>query len=297
MKTIALFQTILFSVIVFIITASSTSKKIGEFSDAVEIQHIRNATAVIAYKNVKILVDPILADEGTQPPISFSNQIKNPTIQLPVDKFELIKSINAVLLTHYHEDHFDREAERILPKNTLIFCQPGDDTKLQEKGFTNTQVIDSTFAWKGITISRFRASHHIGANGAPPFGESSSFFLQTENESIFFTGDAIFDDRLKTGFSIAKPELIIANTGECQFTKENPVLAPGTPMTLTAAELKEISQYVPESKIMTVHMDAINHCSLTKDELREYLEKEELEKKVIVPNEGELLLYDELIGK
>ncbi len=81
-----------------------------------EIRFIRSATVTVTYENIKILVDPILADGGTEPPISFSNQIKNPTIQLPLDKNQLIKDVSAVLLTHYHEDHFDAEAERILPK-------------------------------------------------------------------------------------------------------------------------------------------------------------------------------------
>lgn len=288
---------VLLSVILFIITLPL--KNVHANNDTLKIQHIRNATVIVTYqkKDITILVDPILADKGTQPPISFSNEIKNPTSELPVDKNELIKGISAVLLTHYHEDHFDREAEKLIPKNTLIFCQPGDDIKLKEKGFTNTQVIDRVLTWRGITISRFLASHHAGADGSPPFGESSSFFLKTENESIFFTGDAILDNRLKSSLNTARPRLIVANTGECQFAKENPVLSPGETMTLTKHELKEITELLPVSKIIAVHMDAINHCSLAKIELRKYIQSEELEKSILVPNEGEILFYREIVSR
>lgn len=288
---------ILWSTIVLIITLPL--KNIHANSDTLKIQHIRNATVKITYQknDIIILFDPILAEKGTQPPISFSNEIKNPTNELPIDKHELIKGFSAVLLTHYHEDHFDHEAEKLIPKNTLIFCQPGDDMKLKEKGFTNTQVVDSVLTWKGITISRFSASHHEGADGSPPFGESSSFFLQTSSESIFFTGDAILDERLKTSLEAAEPKLVVANTGECQFTKENPVLSPGEEMTLSKHELKKITQLLPASKIVAVHMDAINHCSLSKTDLRTYIKSEELEKSILVPNEGNILFYHEIVNR
>lgn len=299
MKKNTLFSTILIGVFALsgYTSTKNASKSLSVIRNTMEIQFIRSATVTVTYKNIKILVDPILADVGTESPMPFSNQNKNPKIPLPIEKNLLIKHINAVLLTHYHTDHFDLEAERILPKNTLIFCQPGDDIRLREKGFTNLQVIDSVFNWEGIAIYRSSARHHKGAIGAPPFGESSSFFLQTKEEGVFFTGDAIFDDRLKASLTVAQPKLIVANTGECQFTEENPVLAPGITMTLTTIELKKITQFLPKSKIIAVHMDAINHCSLTKDELRSYIENEKLKKKILVPNEGDRLLYDQIVNK
>ncbi|AKV04410.1 putative exported protein [Labilithrix luteola] len=275
-------------------------KSAAETASAVEIQFIRSATVAIKYKNldrksVTILVDPILADKGTEPPIDFSNTNKNPTIELPVDKKQLLESADAILITHYHPDHFDLEAERIVPRDTLIFCQPYDEARLREKGFSNLQVIDRTFTWKGITISRLLARHHEGAVGAPPFGESSSYSLQTKKEALFFTGDAILDDRLRAALTSVRPNVIVANTGECQFTKENPVLTPGTPMTLTVGELKEMTQLLPRSKVVAVHMDAINHCQLTKDGLRKYVASEHLKGSIVVPTEGDVMAYDALM--
>jgi len=257
-----------------------------------DVELVRSATVLIHAERgdretIRILVDPILADQATQPPIDYSNGIKIPMIRLPVDKRELIAGADAVLITHYHPDHFDLEAERLLPKNTLIFCQPYDEKALREKGFSNLRVVNDVLRWEGITIARFLASHYRGATGAPPFGESSSYFLQTKNDSVFFTGDAVLDERLRDSLTSTRPKKIVANAGECQFTKENPVLAPGVTMTLTAPELKEIARILPESKVIAVHMDAINHCPLTKRELRKYVERENLTKNVLVPDEGE----------
>ncbi|WP_394848486.1 MBL fold metallo-hydrolase [Pendulispora brunnea] len=262
---------------------------------ALEIRHIRSATVLLTSKkagrdDIRILVDPILADQGTEPPIEYSNDLPNPRIALPIDKNQLVKSVHAILLTHYHSDHFDGEAERILPKDILIFCQPYDEGQLRKKGFVNLRVVRDVVHWEGLTVSRYRASHYHGATGAPPFGESSSFFVQNNTDGVFFTGDAILDDQLTKSLHAAQPKTVVANTGECQFSKENPLLAPGATMTLTAAELKEMSRTLPHSKIVAVHMDAINHCQLTKRALRSYIENEKLGDHILVPNEGDTVL-------
>ncbi|RBL90147.1 MBL fold metallo-hydrolase [Chitinophaga flava] len=261
------------------------------------IQLIRSATVKVTVNNKRILTDPILADKGTEAPIPFANDKKNPGIDLPFSRDRVLKEVDAVLLTHYHPDHFDEAAEKMLPKNMLIFCQPGDDIKLQEKGFTNTRVIDSSLTWEGITISRYLASHHKGAVGAPPFGISSSYYLQTGKQSVFFTGDAILDELLTNSLLRTQPPVIVANTGECQFTRENPVLAPGITMTLTTGELKTITTLLPSTTIIAVHMDAINHCSLSKTALRKYITDEKLKSRIVVPNEGDVLPYKQVNRK
>ncbi len=264
---------------------------------AMTIQLIRSATVKVAASNKHILVDPILADKGTEPPIPFANDKKIPGIDLPFSRDLVLKDVDAVLLTHYHPDHFDEAAEKMLPKNMLIFCQPGDDIKLQEKGFTNTRVIDSSLTWEGITISRYLSSHHKGAVGAPPFGISSSYYLRAGKQSVFFTGDAILDELLTNSLLRTQPPVIVANTGECQFTRENPILAPGITMTLTTGELKAITTLLPSTTIIAVHMDAINHCNLSKTALRKYVNDEKLKSRIVVPNEGDVLPYKQVNRK
>lgn len=130
MKKLALFSIILLFCLFTLLSCSSTKnapKNIGEISNTIEIRLIRSATVVVKFKNIKILVDPLLGDKDSEEPIKYSNNKKIPEIQLPIDKYQLIKDVDAVLLTHYHPDHFDLEAERILQKNILIFCQPYDE--------------------------------------------------------------------------------------------------------------------------------------------------------------------------
>jgi L-ascorbate metabolism protein UlaG (beta-lactamase superfamily) len=273
---------------------ASAQALINQHGD-LRIELIRSATVMLRFGKVNLLVDPVLADVGTQPAIPFSDGRAIPLIPLPYGKTALVNEATAVLLTHYHPDHFDAVAEQLLPRNLLLFCQPGDDTLLRQRGFNNIRVVDTEVGWNGMKIRRFAASHHIGATGAPPFGESSSFAIQVGDRSLLFTGDAVLDERLELALSEARPAVIVANTGHCAFSEENPILPPGIPMTLTADELKQIVLNNANAVVVAVHMDAINHCQLKKDDLRTFLEEQQLGQRIYVPNEGEVLRYEELV--
>jgi L-ascorbate metabolism protein UlaG (beta-lactamase superfamily) len=232
-----------------------------------------------------ILLDPMLSDAGTMPPVPLtSTRIRNPLIQLPAKAESLVKNIDAVLITHCHFDHFDRAAENLLAKGTLIFCQPEDEKKLREKGFKNVRAVDGDTEWAGIRLKRFPAHHAEGSLLLSMMGTSSSYLLQASGASLFITGDAIPDNLLIDNLKESRPDVILAYTGQAQMLW-------GRPITLSAESLKDISKISPRSKIVAVHMYAINHCRLSKAELKEFVRKEKLGAVVAVPDEGEVCAF------
>ena len=62
-------------------------------------------------------------------------------------------------------------------------------------------------------------------------------------------------------------------------------------MTLTKEELLKIAIENKKGILIAIHMDAINHCGLTKEELRLFLKEQEkpIQNKILIPNEGEVL--------
>ena len=70
-------------------------------SDQIIFHHIRNATSKITYAGLKILVDPYFA-----PKDSFL------LVDLPLSIKEIIKGIDAVIVTHLHIDHWDKYAQK-----------------------------------------------------------------------------------------------------------------------------------------------------------------------------------------
>jgi L-ascorbate metabolism protein UlaG (beta-lactamase superfamily) len=93
------------------------------------IQLIRNATLLIHYNGKKILVDPMFSSKGAFDP--FAGKERNPAVVLPVSIDEIIKDIDAVLVTHTHPDHFDPVATEALDKSIKLFNQPEDESPLR----------------------------------------------------------------------------------------------------------------------------------------------------------------------
>ncbi len=64
---------------------------------------------------------------------------------------------------------------------------------------------------------------------------------------------------------------------------------PGLFNLTTPAELLLDHQRLTFFVLVAVHVDAIYHCGLTKTELRNFVMKENLEKRIFVPDEGDIL--------
>ncbi|SEB79732.1 L-ascorbate metabolism protein UlaG, beta-lactamase superfamily [Tenacibaculum sp. MAR_2009_124] len=278
---------------IFIIyfSCQNTKQILNSNKSQTSIRFIRQATFILTINSKRLLVDPVLSKKGELEPIPFSNNNRNPQNELPISTDEIINSSDAILITHYHPDHFDIASEKLIPKDKKIFCQPYDLKMILSKGFTNVKSIDKETFWGDIKINRFEVHHHEGATGTPPFGESSSFSISNKNKSIFITGDAILDSYLKNALLNISPDFIVANTGECSFSQVNPVLSPGITMTLTKEELITIAKEHQNAVIIPMHMDAINHCSLSKESLKEHVkfQVKSIKSRFQIPFEGETI--------
>ncbi len=86
---------------------------------------VRNATLLLELAGRRVLVDPMLDDAGARPPVENSpNPRRNPLVPLPLPAEEVVRDLDAVVVTHLHRDHLDGTAERLLPRNVPVFCQP-----------------------------------------------------------------------------------------------------------------------------------------------------------------------------
>ncbi|MGN6924009.1 MBL fold metallo-hydrolase, partial [Neisseria sp. P0017.S006] len=72
-------------------------------------QHIRNATAKVEYAGQTFLVDPFFAPKHSMNgfPGTFNNQAKMPLVGLPMSVNKILDGVDAVIVTHTHEDHWD----------------------------------------------------------------------------------------------------------------------------------------------------------------------------------------------
>lgn len=244
---------------------------------------VRHATLLLNIGGKSILVDPILAPKGSAEPVKgVANQNWNPMVDIsfPV---ELLTSCDAVLVSHTHRDHFDEAAASILPKGVQMFCQPQDTEKLMNYGFKNVTPIDKEVEWNGITITRTPARHGHGIT-ALKMAPVSGFVVRTQGEpSVYIAGDSVFYCDTEKVLERYKPEIIICNAGEATWD--------GTPITMGIRDISQLHRVCPKAKIVAVHMEAWNHCILTREVLRKYVSEYDLAENVFIPADGEELVF------
>src|SRR5215467_1813710 len=115
---------------------------------------VRHATLLLDLDGRRLLVDPQLDPEGARPAIENTpNPRRNPLVPLPVPAEEVVRGLDAVIVTHLHRDHLDETAERLLPRGVPVFCQPEDEARLRELGLQARPVVGDT-GWDGRTIHR-----------------------------------------------------------------------------------------------------------------------------------------------
>jgi L-ascorbate metabolism protein UlaG (beta-lactamase superfamily) len=249
-----------------------------------KIQLIRHASLILHINNRKILVDPMLNEIGSLSAIeNVPNTNKNPLVDLPVS-LETILSCDAILVTHTHRDHFNDISAKLLPKDVLVICQPEDEEMIKNLGFIHVKPVKDSFEWKNILFRRTKGRHGHGEL-AKKMAPVSGYVLSTPGEPvIYLTGDTVWCSYTKKALEEFLPEIIISFCGEARFSY-------GEPITMNAADILSICKQMPLAKVIAVHMEAWNHCRLSRKALRDFTIRSGIEKQVLIPADGELISF------
>jgi L-ascorbate metabolism protein UlaG (beta-lactamase superfamily) len=246
---------------------------------------IRHATLVLEYAGRRLLVDPMLGEQGSAPPVENTpNQRPNPLVPMPVPAPELVSNVEAVLVTHLHGDHFDDTAKRALARDLPLACQPEDAERLRGDGFADVRPVHGTIDLLGIAVTRTGGRHGTGEIGEQ-MAPVSGFVLSAADEpTLYIAGDTIWCDEVDAALEEHAPGVVVVNAGGARFNV-------GDPITMTPADVIAVVESTPEETlVVAVHMDAINHCVVTRADLRAALSDADLlENRVLVPDDAAAL--------
>lgn len=249
-----------------------------------QIQLVRHATLRVLMGGHSILVDPMLSVKEAMDPIQNADNTRRiPLVDLPFSPLEILKDVDLVLVTHTHRDHWDAAATEIVPKTLPIACQPEDETKFREWGYADVRPVHNSIEFNGLTIARTGGQHGTG-DLARQMAPVSGFVLQAANEpTLYIAGDTIFCADVARALEQYNPQVTVVNAGAAQFIM-------GDPITMTSADVVNVCHSAPHSKIVAVHMEAINHCHLKRAHLEAALDREGLKARVLIPKDGEVAL-------
>jgi L-ascorbate metabolism protein UlaG (beta-lactamase superfamily) len=234
------------------------------------IQLVRHATLLVSMNGTTILVDPMLGAPGDIPPIPNSpNDRENPLVPLP----DVDLTHDAVLVSHRHRDHFDDAATDRLDDDVPLLCQPEEADAFREDGFTDVRPVDESVTLDGIEITRTPARHGYG-DLAEQMGPVSGFVLDGDR-TLYLAGDTVWYDPVAETIGRHDPDAVVVNAGAAQFVD-------GDPITMDAEDVSAVFD-VADCPVAAVHMDSINHCLLTREDLRAAVSD------VLIPEDGDEL--------
>lgn len=143
-----------------------------------------------------------------------------------------------------------------------LFCQPEEADEFADEDFTDVRPVDDETTFDGITIHRTPGQHGHGelAEGMAPV----SGFVFEGDETVYVAGDTIWYEPVEETLDEFEPDLVVLNGGEAQFDQ-------GGPITMGVEDIAAVRD-VTEAAVVVVHREAINHCLLTRDELRSAIE-------------------------
>ncbi|WP_274362945.1 MBL fold metallo-hydrolase [Paenibacillus thermotolerans] len=244
------------------------------------IRLIRHATFIVRIAGKTVLIDPMFSPKETfQPTAGTVNPRMNPLIDLPCPVGELT-CVDAVFVTHMHKDHWDESAAEALPKEIPVFCQPCDGEALQGAGFKNVVEVADTAEWGGIRVSRTGGRHGSGTLRLL-MGTVSGYVFQSEDKTLYVAGDTVWCPEVALALERFRPDVTIVFAGEARFEL-------GSPITMGSGDIGRILA-ASETKVVAGHMDAWNHCVLSRETLRKDMEAEGFSGRVFVPENGEWL--------
>ena len=123
---------------------------------------VGTATTILEWEGLRILTDPNFLHAGDHvhlgPGVS-STRRTNPAIDL-----EELPRIDAILLSHYHEDHFDKEVEEKLSKSLPIITTPHAKECLTAKGDESFKSVHALDFWESLVVdvSQSAGTHDSG---------------------------------------------------------------------------------------------------------------------------------------
>jgi len=241
----------------------------------------RNATQRLRYAGRELLLDPYFAPKHSRP--SYAGRSPNPLVELPCPPEEIMAGAELLIISHLHSDHYDPEAQRLLPKDLPVLCQPGDEETLRSHGFASVTPVAETLVWQGITLTRTPGQHGTGAE-REQMGPVSGFVFQAPGEpTLYWTGDTILYEPVQQTIERFLPDVIVTHSSGALWQGDGPIV-------MDAAQTLAVCRAAPAGRIVAIHLDSLDHGEVSREDLRAQARAAGIpDSQLLIPADGESL--------
>jgi len=201
---------------------------------------------------------------------------------MPVNE---IVDVDAVILTHDHPDHWDDAAKNAIPKDMLIFTQHEKDAQsIRSAGFSNIRILDENNVYDGITLIKTPGQHgkdKVLEDMKELLGDVCGIvFKHPEEKTFYIAGDTIWCQAVEDNLKKYHPDIIVLNSCDAKVIGDESII-------MGKQDVYEVYKAAPDATIIARHMESVNHATLSRKELREFLSEKGMMQRVLVPEDGE----------
>jgi L-ascorbate metabolism protein UlaG (beta-lactamase superfamily) len=232
------------------------------------IQWIGGPTAFLERGSLRVITDPMLGPRG---PNAFVLP-KHPSTGQPNASIARylapapysLDGLDAILISHTHNDHVDARAKELLPKNLPVVVAAAGAEAMRAAGFTDVRGLDwgeSTTLTAGDTTLKVLAvaAHHAHDPDLDrEVGRGNGYLLEWKDTAgsyrIYWTGDAVLADETKDFVAqYGRVDLLLPHMGGVGGDGDRGL------RTLNSEEAIELVRRVDPVTVMPIHHTTFAH--------------------------------------
>jgi L-ascorbate metabolism protein UlaG (beta-lactamase superfamily) len=110
-------------------------------------------------------------------------------------------------------------------------------------------------------------------------------FSHPHEPTLYVAGDTVWNRHVEDALATYRPDVVVLNCGDAQVPGLGAII-------MDQQDLMKVAQAAPRATIIASHLEAVNHCVLSRAALRDFLDAEGLRERVLVPEDGEVCAFD-----
>ena len=179
------------------------------------ITWLGHSTLLIEIDGQRVLTDPVWGERPS--PWTFLGPIRFHAPPLPIDE---VPPLDAIVISHDHYDHLDRQSIQTLAKAGVhVYVPLGLGSHLSYWGIPDSQITELDW-WDGVDVGELRLtaapSRHFSGRGLTDRNKTlwSGWAIRGPKHAVFFSGDtAMFDNVEEIGERLGPFDAAMVESG------------------------------------------------------------------------------------
>jgi L-ascorbate metabolism protein UlaG (beta-lactamase superfamily) len=114
---------------------------------------------------------------------------------------------------------------------------------------------------------------------------SGVVFSHPDEPTLYVAGDTVWNRYVEDSLAAYRPDVVVLNCGDAQVPGLGAII-------MDEHDLVKVAQAAPQATVIASHLEAVNHCVLSRVDLRSFLDAQGLRGRVLVPEDGEVCAFE-----